>query len=44
MLQALIDAFNNPSHAREKGIHFNGAKYDCVRADTKSIYGKKVGC
>jgi hypothetical protein len=38
----LIDGFNNLQKARDKGINFNGAKYECVRADTKSIYGKKV--
>lgn len=40
---ALNEAFKNPSPCREHGIHFNGATYQCVRADKNSIYAKKEG-
>ena len=42
LVQSLIAAFNDTARTREKGIHFNGAMYNCVRADDNSIYGKKV--
>lgn len=42
-ITALIEAFHNPTSAREHGIQFNGASYKCVRADKDSIYAKKVG-
>ncbi len=35
-------AFSDTARVREKGIHFNGALYNCVRADNNSIYAKKV--
>ena len=37
-----MKAFEDTALVREKGLYFNGATYNCVRADDRSIYGKKV--
>ena len=41
-MEALIAAFNDTAAARDKGVRFNGAVYQCVRADDVAIYAKKV--
>lgn len=41
-VDALLASFREAGTALERGIHFNGAKYKCVRADKNSIYAKKV--
>ncbi|XP_011406379.1 PREDICTED: profilin-4-like [Amphimedon queenslandica] len=43
LVQSLVDGFNELKKVREEGIDFNGASYQCVRADNTSIYGKKGG-
>lgn len=42
----LVAAFQDPSGIRAKGIFLNGVKYLVLRADERSIYGKKgsAGC
>merc|ERR1712137_876651 len=42
----LADLFNNPNNAYASGIHVSGTKYLAVKADNRSIYGKKgaAGC
>jgi len=39
--QGLAALFNNPGDAFTKGIHISGNKYLAVKADNRSIYGKK---
>ncbi len=39
-VEAVIDAFNNPTMARERGIYFNETNYNCLRSDDDSIYAK----
>lgn len=41
-VDALLASFRETGTALERGIHFNGAKYKCVRADKNSIYAKKA--
>ena len=41
-VDALLSSFRETGTALERGIHFNGAKYKCVRADKNSIYAKKA--
>lgn len=41
-LQEITAAYANPDTARANGIHINGTKYLLLRADERSIYGKKV--
>ena len=41
-VDALLASFRETGTALERGIHFNGAKYKCVRADKSSIYAKKA--
>ena len=41
-VDALLSSFRETGTALECGIHFNGAKYKCVRADKNSIYAKKA--
>ena len=43
-VDALISTFRETGTALDRGIHFNGAKYKCVRADKDSIYAKKASC
>ena len=43
-VDALISTFRETATALDRGIHFNGAKYKCVRADKNSIYAKKASC
>ena len=38
----MIDAFNDPNKARERGIYFNEANYTCLRSDEDSIYAREV--
>eukprot|EP01119_Soliformovum_irregulare_P013491 TRINITY_DN3592_c0_g1_i2.p1 TRINITY_DN3592_c0_g1~~TRINITY_DN3592_c0_g1_i2.p1 ORF type:complete len:127 (-),score=36.55 TRINITY_DN3592_c0_g1_i2:81-461(-) len=39
--KTLIGGFKDPSGLRASGIHLSGTKYLCIRADDRSIYGKK---
>ena len=39
---ALVGGFNDASGIRAGGLHINGTKYIALRADDRSIYGKKV--
>ncbi|KAJ3109724.1 profilin, required for normal timing of actin polymerization in response to thermal stress [Phlyctochytrium bullatum] len=39
--QALSKAFSDPSGIRASGLHLGGVKYFTLRADDRSIYGKK---
>jgi len=41
-VQEIIAAFSNADQVRANGIHVNGTKYLLLRADERSIYGKKV--
>ena len=43
-MDALISTFRETGTALDRGIHFNGAKYKCVRADKNSIYARKASC
>ena len=38
----LVAAFKDPSGIRASGIVLGGVKYLALRADERSIYGKKV--
>ncbi|KAI9348827.1 profilin [Pilaira anomala] len=40
-IQEIITGFSNPDAIRASGIHINGTKYLTLRADDRSIYGKK---
>ncbi|KAI8985266.1 profilin [Pilobolus umbonatus] len=40
-IKELVDGFSNPDAVRANGIHINGVKYLTLRADDRSIYGKK---
>lgn len=40
-VEALIDAFDNLTMAREKGIYFNEINYCCLRSDDDSIYARE---
>ncbi|KAH9896774.1 profilin [Cubamyces lactineus] len=44
--KAIVSAFNNPDEARAHGIRLAGQKFLTLRADDRSIYGKKAadGC
>eukprot|EP01099_Mayorella_cantabrigiensis_P003098 TRINITY_DN2416_c0_g1_i1.p1 TRINITY_DN2416_c0_g1~~TRINITY_DN2416_c0_g1_i1.p1 ORF type:complete len:145 (-),score=50.52 TRINITY_DN2416_c0_g1_i1:37-417(-) len=39
--KALVGLFSNPTDASAKGINAGGNKYITVKADNRSIYGKK---
>ncbi|KAJ3055736.1 profilin, required for normal timing of actin polymerization in response to thermal stress [Rhizophlyctis rosea] len=39
--QALIKAFTDASGIRANGLHVGGTKYIALRADDRSVYGKK---
>lgn len=41
-VQALISGFKNSDSLYEKGIYISKEKYFCIKADDRSIYGKKV--
>ena len=38
----LVNAFNQPTLLRKKGLYFNEVYYTCIRADNEAIYGKEV--
>ncbi|KAL0075207.1 profilin [Phycomyces blakesleeanus] len=40
-IQEIIAGFSNPEPIRASGIHVDGVKYFSLRADERSIYGKK---
>jgi len=40
-VKALIKAYTNPSDVQSKGCFISGDKYMVVKADERSIYGKK---
>lgn len=44
-MERFVTAFRDPPRTREEGLYFNDRKYQCVRADTSSIYAKyeKIG-
>ena len=42
--KALTNAFSDPSNAFSSGIHIAGVKYMTIKADGRSLYGKKVRC
>eukprot|EP00162_Nutomonas_longa_P010859 comp20197_c0_seq6/m.39969 comp20197_c0_seq6/g.39969 ORF comp20197_c0_seq6/g.39969 comp20197_c0_seq6/m.39969 type:complete len:126 (-) comp20197_c0_seq6:25-402(-) len=37
----LVEAFVDPSGVLAQGLHIGGIKFMTIRADTRSIYGKK---
>ena len=39
---ALIKAFTDASGIRANGLHIGGVKYIALKADDRSVYGKKV--
>lgn len=41
-VSGLAAAFSNTSHAFENGLTVGGDKFFAIRADERSIYGKKV--
>ena len=41
-IQTLIDAFENTTRVRDKGIYFDEYHYRCIRADDDAIYAKEV--
>ena len=41
-VDTLVNAFNQPTVLRKKGIYFNEVYYACIRADNESIYAKEV--
>jgi profilin len=41
-VQEVISAYSNSAHVLAHGIHINGVKYFVIKADERSIYGKKV--
>lgn len=41
-VQEILNGFKNPDDVRSSGVHVNGVKYLTLRADERSIYGKKV--
>lgn len=41
-LQVVVAGFKNSQSLTEHGLHVAGAKYVLLRADERSIYGKKV--
>jgi len=43
-VKKLVAAFKDPSGIRAEGIHLSGTKYLTLRADDRSIYGKKGAC
>ncbi|KAI7879733.1 Profilin/allergen [Lichtheimia hyalospora FSU 10163] len=40
-VQEIVNGFTNPDGIRASGVHANGVKYFVLRADERSIYGKK---
>ncbi len=41
-IETIIDAFNNVTQTRERGIYFDEVYYKCLRSDENSIYAKEV--
>ncbi len=41
-VDTLVNAFNQPTILRKKGLYFNEIYYTCIRADNESIYAKEV--
>ncbi len=41
-VDTLVNAFNQPTLLRKKGLYFNEIYYTCIRADNESIYAKEV--
>ena len=41
-MAALVNLFKQPQLAFEKGVTIKGQKYFTIKADDRSIYGKKV--
>ena len=39
--QKIISAFNKPDEVREHGVHLSGKKFFVLRADERSVYGRK---
>ncbi|KAI5794456.1 hypothetical protein DFH27DRAFT_484944, partial [Peziza echinospora] len=40
-IQHISKGFSNSGPLFEKGVHISGEKYMCIKADDRSIYGKK---
>ncbi|KAJ3292958.1 profilin, required for normal timing of actin polymerization in response to thermal stress [Borealophlyctis nickersoniae] len=40
-VQTLVKGYTDPSGVRANGLHLGGVKYIVIRADDRSIYGKK---
>jgi len=40
--KSLVNAFQDPSSAFSSGLHIGGVKYMTIKADARSLYGKKV--
>ncbi|GAN01452.1 profilin [Mucor ambiguus] len=40
-VQEIVNAFSNADQVRANGIHVAGVKYLLLRADERSLYGKK---
>lgn len=41
-VQEIISGYANPENATAHGVHVAGEKYFVIKADERSIYGKKV--
>eukprot|EP00033_Pygsuia_biforma_P000021 GCRY01000029.1.p1 GENE.GCRY01000029.1~~GCRY01000029.1.p1 ORF type:complete len:149 (-),score=20.04 GCRY01000029.1:56-436(-) len=39
--KSLVSAFTDPSGVLASGLHFGGEKYMTIKADPRSVYGKK---
>jgi len=40
-IQALVKGFNDAGPLYASGLHIGGIKYMCIKADDRSIYGRK---
>ncbi|UJR27126.1 hypothetical protein I4U23_008425 [Adineta vaga] len=40
-VDTLVNAFNQPTLLRKKGLYFNETYYTCIRTDNESIYAKE---
>ena len=45
-IKTLFGAYKDPTNIRANGIHLAGVKYFALKADDRSVYGKKgsAGC
>lgn len=41
-LASIVRGFSDPSELQASGLHVQGQKYFCIKADDRSIYGKQV--